>query len=171
MLIKENAIRTEWYKSSKSNRLRLYIFICNCGKELKIRPSYLSRHSGICKSCNGKKTIKKAQVSNRLRPYESKFNLFKTRCPETDLNYEDYLKFVGTDCHYCERKLPWQPFGENNPGFWLDRKDNNIGHLKMNLVTCCGICNNTKRDEFTYEEFMLLATVLKQIRELRQEHL
>jgi hypothetical protein len=60
--------------------------------------------------------------------------------------------------------MPWQEHGENNPGFWLDRKDNSIGHLKGNLVVCCGNCNKTRRDAFSYEEFLLLAPILKQIR-------
>jgi hypothetical protein len=166
-LNKEDAIRVDWYLSDKSNRLRLYIFQCSCGNEIRSRPSYLHKHSGLCNVCNGKKTIGQAQIKNRLRPFEAKFNIFKVKCPETNLTYDDYLTFVDKNCHYCDRILPWQAFGENNPGFWLDRKDNNLGHTKGNLVVCCGVCNMTKRHEFSYQEFLLLAPTLKIIRQQR----
>lgn len=169
-LDKKDAIRVDWYKSEKSNRLRLYVFLCACGKEMKSRPSYLIKHSGKCGTCNAKETIKHTHKINRLRPYEAKFNVFKYKCPETDVTYEDYLKFVGSNCHYCERLLPWKPYEKNTSGFWLDRKNNNLGHLKNNLVVCCGVCNKTKRDEFSYEEFRLLGPVLKQIRLNREHH-
>lgn len=75
---------------------------------------------------------------------------------------------MGKNCNYCEKIMKWQPYGENNPGFWLDRKDSKLGHMNGNLVVCCGLCNYTKTNRYTYEEFMLLAPVLKQIRLARE---
>jgi len=167
-LYKGDAIRWEWYESKKSNRTRIFIFQCVCGNEIRTKTSRFKKHSGLCLSCSAKKTIKKAQKANRLRPYEAKYNIFVSKCPETDLAYEDYLKFVGKNCTYCKVTLPWEPFGENNPGFWLDRMDNNKGHIKGNLVTCCGTCNLTKRGHFSYAEFMLLAPILEKIRIQRE---
>lgn len=167
MLIKENSLRTEWIYG-KQNRFRVYIFKClTCDNEIRSRNSYFKKHSGLCIQCSSKITIKKAQQSNRLKPYESRYNILKVKCPDTTITYDDYLEFVGKDCHYCERYMNWKPF-DNNPGFWLDRKDSNLGHVKGNLVVCCGLCNFTKTDRYTYEEFMLLAPTLKLIREKRK---
>lgn len=168
MLNIKDVIRVE---RDKTDRYNILIFKCsNCSNEIRTRKTFLKLHPGICRSCSCKKTIKIAQLSNRLRPFEAKYNIFKYKCPETDISYDDYLEFTKIpNCHYCEQTMPWQPFGENNPGFWLDRKDNNLGHLNGNLVVCCGVCNKTKRDEFTYEEFLQLAPVLKKIRENRNK--
>jgi hypothetical protein len=167
-LCKEDAIRFEWYKPGIHNRFKIYIFKCSCGEEIRSRTSHFKVHTGFCRKCTAQRTVKIAGAACRLRPYEAKFNIFKSKCPETNLTYEDYLKFVGENCHYCEKILPWQPFGENNPGFWLDRKNSTLGHTNGNLVTCCGNCNFTKTNRFTYDEFMLLAPVLKQIRLARE---
>lgn len=165
VLKKENAIKIEIVKATKCS-YRLYYFNCSsCYNEIKTRATYLKTHSGLCISCSAKITIKTAQIKNRLRPYEAKYNILKQKCPETDLTYDDYLEFTKIpNCHYCEKTMNWEPYQTNNMGFWLDRMDNNIGHLKGNLVVCCGDCNRTKRDLFSYNEFMLLAPVLKQIR-------
>jgi hypothetical protein len=172
MLKLEDAVGFKWYKPPGNNRYRIYIFECKkCKGEVVSRKSYLAQHSGNCRACAAKESIKSTRVHVILRPYEAKYNAFKKRCPETDVSYEEYLVYVGKDCHYCDRVLLWTPHGENNPGFWLDRKNNNIGHLKYNMVVCCGPCNNTKRDYFTYEEFMLMAPTMKRVRierELRQ---
>lgn len=167
----ENAIRTEIIKGKNHTQYRLHYFKClGCIKEVKSRAAYLKKHSGFCRTCSSKKTIKFAQGSNKLRPFEARYNNFLSRIKdETDLSYQDYLEFTKVpNCHYCERKINWEPYGENTPGFFLDRKNNNIGHLKLNLVVCCGDCNKTKRNYFTYEEFVLLSPILKQIRSARK---
>lgn len=105
----------------------------------------------------------------RKRPFEARYNNFlaKTKLdnPKTDITYEDYLQYTKIpNCHYCERPINWQPYGDNIPGFFLDRKDNNKTHTKDNVVVCCGPCNSTKRNYFNYEEFLLVGPILKQIR-------
>lgn len=164
MLYIKDSIGIEWRPHGKS-RYKLYLFKCSsCDNTILSRKSAFKKHGGKCQSCSAKITIKCAQEKNRLRPFEARFNIFKKKCQETDLQYEDYLEFTYIkNCHYCEKTLNWIPH-DNNPGFWLDRKDNKLGHKKGNLVTCCGVCNFTKTDEFSYEEFLLLAPALKQIR-------
>ena len=147
-------------------RYKIHLFKCSiCPNPVRSRKCYMKKHSGECKSCSSKRTIKIANTACKLRPFEARYNIFKHKCPETNLKYEDYLKFTSIkNCHYCDRNMPWQPYGENNPGFWLDRKSCNYGHIAGNLVVCCGLCNFTKRDAFTYEEFLLFAPILKSIR-------
>lgn len=165
MLDIKDAIRIEKFPI-RNTTYKVYVFNCTtCSGEVRCRKTYFKEHSTICRICAPKITIKSCHATNRLRPYEAKYKIFKKRCPETNLSYEDYLEFTKIpNCSYCDMQLPWQAHGENNPGFWLDRKTCSLGHIKGNLVTCCGLCNMTKRNAFSYEEFMLLAPALKQIR-------
>jgi hypothetical protein len=53
----------------------------------------------------------------------------------------------------------------------LDRKNNLLGYSYNNCVACCWPCNKAKSGEFTYEEFLLIGKVIKQIRETRKNPL
>lgn len=76
-------------------------------------------------------------------------NRIKNDKQKTDLTYEDYVEFTNIkNCTYCNSLIPWVEYGDNTPGFFLDRKINSLCHMKSNLVVCCGICNFTKRDFF-----------------------
>lgn len=166
---KDNFIKETWYYDSKNRRSKRYVYKCNdCDNEVHVRKCELDKRKGDCSSCSARKSIKKNSLHCRLRPYEAKFNIFKTKCPETDLVYEDYLLFVGKSCTYCDVSLDWQPHGENNPGFWLDRMDGTLGHVKGNLTVCCGLCNHTKRSVFTYQEFLEIGKIIKNIRHNRK---
>lgn len=48
-----------------------------------------------------------------------------------------------------------------------DRIDNNIGHIKNNVVPCCKICNHARNDNFTYEEMLELGQTIAQIKHKR----
>lgn len=169
MLKEKNYIGFEWYKNGNQNRFKKYLFKClNCSNIIKAKKCEFSKHTGNCLPCSAKETIKIAQQYNRLRPFEARYNIFLSKIKDepikTDITYLDYVEFTNIkNCHYCDKFMDWKPF-DNNPGFWLDRKNNNLYHTKDNLVVCCGDCNKTKRDYFTYEEFLLLSPVLKQIR-------
>ncbi len=170
MLKIENCERYIWVKTEKSNRYKVYLFHCKkCGNIIKSRKSYLKKHTGHCIKCSSKLTIKYAQKANKKKSFEARYNNFISRVKndfiKTDVKYEDYLKFTKiNNCHYCNTRIPWEPYGENTPGFFLDRMDNNKFHTLDNLVVCCSICNFTKRDEFSYNEFLLIGKVLKKIR-------
>lgn len=170
MLNIEDSIGFEWRKNGSKGRSRIHLFICkSCPNTIKSRICYLKNHSGLCNPCSSKIAIKRVQESNRLRPFEARYNILiqKTKHEPVDITYEDYIEYTKIDkCHYCDKHMNWMPH-DNNPGFWLDRKDNTKYHTKDNVVVCCGDCNKTKRDFFTYEEFMLLRPVLCEIRNRR----
>jgi hypothetical protein len=143
-----------------------YIFDClGCGEEMSVKPHYVVKHSGKCKSCSQKKDA-----------YLSIFNAFKlgsaSRGLKVDIDFQDFLNFTKIpDCHYCGDLLEWKP--HKDPGttsfrYFLDRKDSNIGYELDNLVTCCTLCNLTKSDKFTYEEFIKIGQVIRNIKEDRK---
>lgn len=170
MLDINNKLRIEWRFTSKGLRYRIYVFKCTkCDNEIFSRICYLKKHLGECRSCSATRTMKINGMMRRKRPFEARYNNFiaktKHESIKTDITYENYLSYTRiNNCHYCEREINWQQYGENVPGFFLDRKDNNKYHTKDNVVVCCGPCNQTKRNYFTYEEFLKIGKVLKQIR-------
>jgi len=69
-----------------------------------------------------------------------------------EISLEDYIKLIEINkCHYCSSDLP-------KVGFGVDRKDNDLGYIKGNLVACCNLCNTKKGDRLSYEEFCLIST-------------
>lgn len=167
MLKKEDAIRRE-KKVNGKNRYYLYIFEClGCGMELNVQSSSLKMHTGKCRRCTQLK-----------EPYKYIYNELKTHKrsdKEVTMSFEEFLEIISNPiCHYCETPLVY----EKNSRYWgksnsrahkLDRKDNNLGYDKDNLVTCCWECNRLKSDRFTYDEFIQLSPILKKIMNERQQ--
>jgi 5-methylcytosine-specific restriction endonuclease McrA len=124
---------------------------------------------GDVKSCGCLWSIK--------RPYEALYNhLLYTanrRNVGINLTYDEFLEFVNIKkCHYCNILIEWtKHLNGTSLRTNMDRKNNDMEYNKENIVVCCTDCNRTKGDRFTYEEFMLLAPTLKEIRNLRKKRL
>jgi hypothetical protein len=135
---------------------------CGCGQVPRTIKGKYRRFVGGHQNrgrCNGK----------AIRPYESLYknmlNQARKRSLSAPLTYEDFLSFVGTaHCHYCESLVDWAMYnpntGERNR-YNLDRKDNDVGYEKENLVVCCKRCNYGKGDRFSYEEWVVMTAALK----------
>jgi hypothetical protein len=63
------------------------------------------------------------------------------------------------ECVYCGTT--------NNIG--CDRIDNNIGHIKTNVLPCCYICNTVRNNHFTVDEMKILGKTIKEIRDSKQQ--
>jgi len=113
-----------------------------------------------------------------MRPFEALYNILSTethrgtRTIPLDMSYEQFVGFTTIkECHYCGSPIVWPERirkGLNRACTNLDRKDNSLGYSVDNCVVCCGWCNRTKGDRFTYEEFMLVAPILRRIQELKK---
>lgn len=52
-----------------------------------------------------------------------------------------------------------------------DRIDNTKGHTKDNCVTCCKLCNTTRMDNYTHEEFLkYIAPAIVALRKSRGDY-
>ena len=82
---------------------------------------------------------------------------------------KDFVKFTcEKTCHYCGAELMWNAIGrQHRGGTNLDRKNNALGYSVDNCVVCCGSCNRTKGDRYTYEEFLILSHGLRLVQYLR----
>lgn len=142
-------------KTQKENRK--WLTKCVCGEERVVTGTkLLSGKSKGCRSCNN---------GNLSRPFEGRYNTLCTmaegRCT-VDLSYEEYLTFTSQlQCEYCGVFVSWVPHGTITDGHHLDRKDNTKGYSKKNCVVCCGPCNQTKSNRFTYEQMLQIGALIK----------
>jgi hypothetical protein len=158
MLLKENSKRVEKYKGYK-----LYIFDCiKCNSvELKVQQQSIKRHSGKCRSCS-------QQGEDYFHIYNELKN-HRNRKVEFSLSFEDFLTVISKGkCEYCDKVLIYNKHAKNwgkslTRAHQLDRKDNSKGYTKENVACCCWNCNRLKSDIYSYEEFMLLSPILKEI--------
>ena len=61
---------------------------------------------------------------------------------DTDVDYEFFKEVSSLPCYYCGR--PPSNNGCGIPHSGLDRKENNKGYIKSNVVPCCWKCNINK---------------------------
>jgi len=106
---------------------------------------------------------------------EAKVTIKISRKEKEKLRNKLYKK-DGRKCHYCEIEEEdfiqiWGKIygGEKRGKLEVDRKDNEKGYNEENSVLSCPICNNAKSDKFTYEEFLKVGHVIKQIWQQRKK--
>lgn len=148
------------YHRNKSEEAKCAPLLCSCGCGAKVKDGRISIHGH----------------NRRIRPFESLYNNFiaiaKIEGKVNTLSFKDFLTFTNTvECHYCRGVIEWFPYynvkydAQKHRRYNLDRKDNTKGYSKKNCVVCCGFCNMTKGNRFTYTAFLEVGTLIKSMRE------
>jgi hypothetical protein len=115
------------------------------------------------KTEEGKASRIRSQLSPLTKHFRLKEMLIKESVPKTDPLWKlDFYWELVKDrlCHYCLGSL--SPLGHN-----LDRTNNDLGHVCYNVVPCCRTCNRIKGHDVSYDEMMIIAPALREIRRLR----
>lgn len=87
----------------------------------------------------------------------------KKRADKEILTFERFVEIASTaECHYCGDSVTWPKRKASR--YNLDRKDNTRGYAFDNVVVCCHLCNRLKGNRFSYDEFLRIARVLREIR-------
>ena len=68
------------------------------------------------------------------------------------------LLTIDSLCHYCGGPL-------NSSGSGLDRMDNSIGYVILNVVCCCRSCNSTKGSYHPYDLMVILGQAIREYRD------
>ncbi len=134
------------------SRLRLLVFKCanpRCTREIKIPHYQLGKYTGLCKPCS----------AGSLGPYSTAYNRLQrsaaSRELSLELTYEDYLELTKIPkCFYCEIAIPWN--ANRQLSYFLDRKNQNEGYTKENVVVCCCTCNQIRGAQLNFEEMLIL---------------
>jgi len=143
-------------RSKKIKNSNLWLCKCDCGKDKAIRVGNLL--SGSTTSC-GCYAIEQRKKSVVLPHGEASFNRLvseykqgaKSRGLLFNLTKSETLILFKGNCYYCGIEAQQYFKGDwakaYNGIFYyngIDRRDNSLGYLKENCVSCCTICNRAK---------------------------
>ena len=119
---------------------------CKCGRKEVVLSQSLCNGKSSCEICGRERTRQAttkpgfgALWSRVMRQYRR--NSLK-RGQEFSLSDEEMRELFGGNCFYCN--MPPRPdvYGLVRNG--IDRKDDNKGYTRDNVVSCCSICNIMK---------------------------
>ena len=134
-----------------------YILKCFCGREFKDRTCHFKRRKSCgCASISGRSKI----ITREQVVLNQKFYRYRVKAEERgilfDLPRNVFEKLITGYCHYCGT-APLKTVQHRGFSFKLngiDRKDNNVGYVVSNCVSCCYICNRAK-SAMPYREFKM----------------
>lgn len=140
---------------------------CECGTERSVDIDNLKKknHTLSCGCHKSEQQIirNKENKYGKLPAGESAFNAIlytykqnaakKNR--EFSLTREEFRSLLKMNCIYCGAEPHNLKVTKGGSFVYsgIDRKDNNIGYIVTNCVSCCNICNKMKLN-FTYQDFM-----------------
>lgn len=179
--------------SNGSVVLKYHLYCDNCGCSRGYQKK--GNDKRLCKSCSSKRehtSEEREKISKGVRKYydslhghkeilmetpkqekrkhtrslESRWKTVRRDSKSKDKKYPENSRYDFTDdelkmflqqpCHYC-----------GFPADGLDRINNDLGHCKTNCVPCCTLCNLTRGNRYTVEEFKLVGLAIKTIKEKR----
>lgn len=182
-------VALEVIRKEKVSNTNIWLCICDCGILTEVRVSHLTSKETISCGCLSKERASKRlknKPSLTRRPYgdaacHKLFISYKASAKQRKIDFyinEEFFKLITKqNCSYCKvqpsKLFPLEVVDNLFYGQYIyngiDRKNNNIGYTIENCIPCCSQCNYTKSNRFNYEEFILLAPTLKQIRLKREE--
>lgn len=112
---------------------------CNFIKGSLDPKTFIKRCQHISKHFGGNGILNKDVWSNSISvPYKEYIRRAIKKDLEFALTKEQFAKFTGDNCYYCNKET------SDNHKNGIDRKDNDIGYIIENCVSCCGQCNQMK---------------------------
>lgn len=128
---------------------------CHCGKEKIIKGSLLT--NGQIKSCgcikDRKLNLKKRKKRENAR--NSLYRRYKKRASRKGIDFTlteaEFKMWTRSSCYYCRKSIKnsntiIDSYTKEKmfPYNGIDRKDNTIGYITNNVVSCCWTCNQWK---------------------------
>jgi hypothetical protein len=135
---------------------------CSCGTRRTVLSQHLRGGKSTCCGC----------ISNcKKSPYESLYlyvvkGAARRGLPCT-ISYEAFVEFTKVDtCSYCAAPITWAKFfrAKHGQNYNLDRKDNSRGYVPGNLVVACMCCNFARGNRYSFDEWTVMASALKNYR-------
>ena len=108
-----------------------------------------------------KKSILKYQKTIRNTPkrkYSQGVKSAKDRNLLWTIDFVDYVQIITQPCHYCKTSL------EKWGGSSLDRVDNSLGYMLINVLPCCGTCNNIRNNFLSVKEMEVAMAAVVEFR-------
>ena len=147
-----------------------WLCVCDCGNYRVVSVEYLRKdRRGGSKSCGCAKHDPRSAaytLKNPLPPGRAGRNIVfaqyrqraRVRGLLWELTGEEFDELTSQDCTYCgcPPGAVKRDHGRNGGEFiynGIDRKDNTIGYVAGNVLSCCKVCNYAKKD-MSYEDFL-----------------
>ena len=144
--------------------------LCDCGNEYTTLVTNLfDNHTRSC-GCllkdviaarrldpNWNTWLRKPVLAGRNSVLWAYKNQAKKRNHSWDLTEDDFDQLTSQKCFYCHRppsnvaKVSYE--GGDFVYSGIDRKDNDLGYIPENTVSCCRVCNLAK-NSMSYDDFM-----------------
>lgn len=134
---------------------------CRYGREHRCKECAAKAHKAYVKNHKrelteyGKRRYQKQRARRVAEMWENRelykmkgyISSDKKKGLDSDIDLEWCVNEMNKPCVYC---------GHVDKGCnGLDRIDNSVGHTKDNCVSCCSLCNMTRGDRWSHEDFML----------------
>ena len=147
-------IKEDLEKSTSNHRY--FKVKCSCGDIISTR---IDKVKGSCRKCANKKRRdsftqknKESLINSLIGSYIK--NAFE-RNYEFNLSNEIFENLIFKNCYYCGT-IPYNKKTMGNKSMYyngIDRKDNTIGYIEDNCVSCCGKCNMMK-NKWSHDDFI-----------------
>lgn len=159
-----------------------YVCECVCGKIKKIRKDHLVGNKIQSCGCKAGYLMKeKFKKIGYISPLYRKdnyaartkiFSRYKRDAAERGMlftvSFETFIEIALADCFYCGKsadKLSKVNASRSQIYYTgVDRKDNSIGYVDDNLISCCTQCNMIKGSSISFEEMIQVSNLLKKLR-------
>lgn len=89
-------------------------------------------------------------------------NTAKRRGLAFDISLEEYKFLITAACFYCGKET----LGVESGG-GLDRINNTKGYTALNVLPCCGWCNNARGIHWSVDEFKFITKTMLEYRRKR----
>lgn len=121
---------------------------CNFIKGSLDPETFIKRCQHISKHFGGNGSLdKKVWSDSKSVPYKEYLRRAMKKDFDFALTKDQFIKFLNDKCYYCDKE------NSETHKNGIDRKNNEIGYIIENCVTCCGQCNYMK-GSLTEDEFI-----------------
>lgn len=117
----------------KTRSTTWWLAVCRCEREVIISAGELKHDSHFCPCRLGERTLRD-QMNRRLRGYK---RAARHRGHTWTISGEEAREMFQAACAYCGQEATSQLSG-------IDRRDNDKGYDKENVLSCCWTCNRAK---------------------------
>lgn len=157
--------------STRNDTAAHWLCQCDCGVQKIVKGPSLLRKKNPTISCGcysreqaslrGKElnTLPLGQATLNALWYHYQYNA-KKRKLLFEIDYDLFIKLINGNCYYCDAGPGSRYRSRSGNGDTIyngiDRKNNSIGYIDDNCVSCCGTCNKAKMT-MNSEDFIELA--------------
>lgn len=138
--------------------------LCDCGVYCTVRGESIRKGDTRSCGCLAAEIVRRTgrkRIAHKSGAFWILYRRYKSHAAEDNreftLTEKEFREFTSSICHYCGSPPRKKITGKWSSSIYeyngIDRKDNSIGYIRDNCVSCCYICNKAKHTS-SYEEYL-----------------